>query len=168
MGSSQSTALSEDDLTEMKALTGGLSTAAITALYSRFRRLDVDDSGTISYEEFLQIPELAMNPLAPRILAAMDINKTKEINFREFLTTMRIFAQDTPLAEKTRFAFTIYDVDQDGLISSDDLKKVVIFFFFSPYPFCSDTLIQNHILSRLSVCLFVCLFIFFQQHPSIK
>lgn len=38
----------------------------------RFMKLDRDGSGSIDKEEFLQIPQIANNPLASRMIAIFD------------------------------------------------------------------------------------------------
>ena len=50
-------------------------------IYRRFQKLDTDQSGTISTEEFLRIPELALNPLLDRVINIFDTNKDEEIQF---------------------------------------------------------------------------------------
>lgn len=40
----------------------------VTRLYERFQRLDKDQTGFLTKEDFLKIPELAINPLADRII----------------------------------------------------------------------------------------------------
>lgn len=42
----------------------------IERLYSRFTSLDKADNGFLSREDFLRIPELAINPLGDRIVHA--------------------------------------------------------------------------------------------------
>lgn len=49
----------------------------IEGLYSRFRTLDRGRKGYISADEFLTIPELSINPIAPRLVRLFD-----SINFR--------------------------------------------------------------------------------------
>lgn len=41
-------------------------------LKKRFMKLDKDGSGSIDREEFLQIPQIANNPLAHRMIAIFD------------------------------------------------------------------------------------------------
>jgi serine/threonine-protein phosphatase 2B regulatory subunit len=50
-------------------------------LYRRFKKLDADNSGTITNSEFHNIPELASNPLLDRVIAILDANKDGEIQF---------------------------------------------------------------------------------------
>jgi serine/threonine-protein phosphatase 2B regulatory subunit len=88
MGNSGSV-LTEDDLNEMKRCSG-LPSQTIQSLYRRFLRLDADNSGTLSFSELLSIPELAMNPLVPRILAVLDSSHSKEVNFREFIQAIKV------------------------------------------------------------------------------
>ena len=42
----------------------------IERLYSRFTSLDKGNNGSLSREDFLRIPELAINPLGDRIVHA--------------------------------------------------------------------------------------------------
>ena len=91
-----------------------VSPSQIERLYSRFTSLDKGDNGTLSREDFLRIPELAINPLGDRIVQAFFAETSDErINFRQF---MRVLARFRPIKknrdnklnnreEKLRFAF---------------------------------------------------------------
>lgn len=92
-----------------------VSPSQIERLYSRFTSLDKGDNGTLSREDFLRIPELAINPLGDRIVQAFfgETNGEERINFRQF---MRVLARFRPIKksrenklnsreEKLRFAF---------------------------------------------------------------
>lgn len=49
-----------------------VSAPEIQRLRRRFMKLDRDGSGSIDKEEFLQIPQIANNPLASRLIAIFD------------------------------------------------------------------------------------------------
>lgn len=66
MGSNSSVLLHESELEELKKETG-FTHNQIVRLYSRFTRLDKGSKGYLSKEDFLTIPELAINPLVDRI-----------------------------------------------------------------------------------------------------
>lgn len=66
------------------------------------------------------IPELAMNPLVPRIVSMFD-----GVNFRQFVSLLSVFSATAPKEEKVDFAFRIYDVDNDGVISLNDLVDLL-------------------------------------------
>lgn len=65
----------------------------IERLYSRFTSLDRGDCGTLSREDFLRIPELAINPLGDRIVNAFfeDTNSSDTVNFRQFMQVLARF-----------------------------------------------------------------------------
>jgi Ca2+-binding EF-hand superfamily protein len=50
-------------------------------LYRRFKKLDADGSGTLTADEFANIPELAVNPLLERIISIFDANQNGSIEF---------------------------------------------------------------------------------------
>lgn len=64
----------------------------IERLYSRFTSLDRSDCGTLSREDFLRIPELAINPLCDRIVHSFlaDSNDDR-VNFRQFMQVLARF-----------------------------------------------------------------------------
>jgi len=66
------------------------------------------------------IPELAMNPLMPRIIALCD-----NANFSQFVRTIAVFGPNSTKQAKTDFAFRVYDVDGDGFSSAADLTQVL-------------------------------------------
>ena len=93
-----------------------VSPKEIKRLYKRFKRLDKDEKGSISTDEFLTIPEMSMNPLVSRILSLFhvlyssysflilvwflfdcwkismfDNRKDGQVNFRQFVETMSVF-----------------------------------------------------------------------------
>ncbi|PVD25876.1 hypothetical protein C0Q70_13540 [Pomacea canaliculata] len=127
--------LQEEEIEEIKAETG-FSKNQILRLYSRFTSLDKSNNGCLRREDFLRIPELAINPLGDRIVHSFfaEGNDGETINFRQF---MRVLARFRPLKkniekntmnnrdEKLRFAFKMYDLDGDDKISRDELVQVL-------------------------------------------
>uniref|UniRef100_V5HW85 Putative calcium-binding protein p22 n=1 Tax=Ixodes ricinus TaxID=34613 RepID=V5HW85_IXORI len=71
MGTRSSLMLQEEEIQEIQQETG-FSANQIERLHSRFTSLDKTDNGTLSREDFLRIPELAINPFGrsdrPRVL----------------------------------------------------------------------------------------------------
>jgi len=63
----------------------------IERLYSRFTSLDRGESGTLSREDFLRIPELAINPLGDRIVHAFFEDGRSEVNFLQFMQVLAHF-----------------------------------------------------------------------------
>ena len=108
---------------------------------SRFKKLDTDHSGTVSLKELLELPELKQNPLTKRImgiavdikpefiftcclLEVFDSDGSGGVDFTEFITGMSTFSSQADTESKLRFAFKIYDIDNDGFISNGDLYQV--------------------------------------------
>lgn len=85
-------------------------------------------------EDFLRIPELAINPLCERIVQSFfDESNDERINFRQF---MKVLARFRPIKQndenrlnsrldKLRYAFNIYDLDSDDKITKDELIAVL-------------------------------------------
>ena len=57
----------------------------IRRLGKRFRKLDLDGSGTLSVEEFMSLPELQQNPLVQRVIEIFDTDGNGEIDFKGIL-----------------------------------------------------------------------------------
>eukprot|EP00457_Paulinella_chromatophora_P020612 gb/GEZN01022700.1/.p1 GENE.gb/GEZN01022700.1/~~gb/GEZN01022700.1/.p1 ORF type:complete len:176 (+),score=45.33 gb/GEZN01022700.1/:29-556(+) len=95
-------------------------------LFKKFKKLDKDGNGSLSIEEFMNIPELEHNPLVRRVVETFDDDKSGEVDFMEFIKALSVFAtMEAKLEEKFKFTFRIYDVDGDGFISNADLYKVL-------------------------------------------
>ncbi|KDQ65045.1 hypothetical protein JAAARDRAFT_28705 [Jaapia argillacea MUCL 33604] len=94
-------------------------------LKKRFMKLDADGSGSIDKEEFLQIPQIASNPLASRMIAIFDEDGGGTVDFQEFVGGLSAFSSRGGREEKLRFAFKVYDMDRDGYISNGELFLVL-------------------------------------------
>jgi len=97
----------------------------IQRLKKRFMKLDKDGSGSIDKEEFLQIPQIAGNPLASRMIAIFDEDGGGTVDFQEFVGGLSAFSNRGGREEKLKFAFKVYDMDRDGFISNGELFLVL-------------------------------------------
>ena len=89
--------------------------------YFRFSSLDKQDKGYLSREDFLRIPELAINPLGDRIVHAFFFEsrsqEEEKVDFKDFVRVLAHFRPIKKNAEKNKlntrmeklhFAFRLY------------------------------------------------------------
>merc|ERR1711973_1056071 len=97
----------------------------IKRLGKRFKKLDLDGSGSLSIEEFMSLPELQQNPLVRRVIDIFDEDQNGEVDFKEFIQGLSHFSAKGDMESKLRFAFRIYDMDNDGYVSNGELFQVL-------------------------------------------
>ena len=69
--------------------------------------------------------ELANNPLVKRVIAVLDRNNDGNISFLEFVQGLNSLSAGASQEDKLRFAFQIYDINNDGFISNGELFQVL-------------------------------------------
>ncbi|KAL4297796.1 hypothetical protein GQ457_12G024870 [Hibiscus cannabinus] len=92
----------------------------IVSLYERFCQLDRNGGGFVSAEEFLSVPEFAVNPLSLRLLRMVD-----GLNFKEFVAFLSAFSPRATLLQKIEFIFKVYDSDGNGKVTFNDMLDVL-------------------------------------------
>lgn len=88
--------------------------------------MDLDNSGALSIDEFMSLPELQQNPLVQRVIDIFDADGNGEVDFKEFIHGVSQFSVKGDKLSKLKFAFRIYDMDNDGFISNGELFQVSI------------------------------------------
>jgi len=92
----------------------------IVSLYQRFCQLDRSAKGFISADEFLSVPEFAMNPLSQRLLKMVD-----GLNFKDFVSFLSAFSAKASVAQKIELIFKVYDSDYNGKVTFNDIIEVL-------------------------------------------
>ena len=95
-----------------------------------FKMFDADGSCEIDAKEFKKLVKslgLEMNNKKIReLMKKIDVNGSGTIDMEEFTAMMNTyqFNKESPVEAHLENAFNLYDKDQDGIISQDDLIKV--------------------------------------------
>jgi serine/threonine-protein phosphatase 2B regulatory subunit len=84
----------------------------IVSLYKRFCALDRNGKGFISADEFLSVPEFAVNPLSKRLLRMLD-----GLNFKEFLAFLSAFSSRASIRQKIEYG--------NGKVTLEDILEVL-------------------------------------------
>ncbi|MCP9264469.1 Ethanol sensitive with low memory, isoform A [Dirofilaria immitis] len=137
MGNSSSLMLQDDEIQAISAETG-FSRNQIVRLYSRFLSLDKQGRGYLDRDDFLRIPELAINPLGDRIIDAFllklafsmyDLNKNGFITRDEFKVILNMMVGANITAEQLESiadrTISEADIDNDGKISFDEFCRAM-------------------------------------------
>ncbi|KAL6335478.1 hypothetical protein AAG906_029721 [Vitis piasezkii] len=120
MGSASSM-LTQYDIEEVQEHCNKLfSQQEIVSLYQRFCQLDRNAKGFISADEFLSVPEFAMNPLSQRLLKMVD-----GLNFKDFVAFLSTFSAKASLQQKIELIFKVYDSDCNGKVTFNDIIEVL-------------------------------------------
>ncbi|KAF5741750.1 Calcium-binding EF-hand family protein isoform 2 [Tripterygium wilfordii] len=120
MGTSSSM-LTQYDIEEVQVHCHNLFTQQeIVSLYQRFCQLDRNAKGFISADEFMSVPEIAMNPLSQRLLKMVD-----GLNFKDFVAFLSAFSAKASASQKIELIFKVYDSDGNGKVSFNDILQVL-------------------------------------------
>ncbi|KAK7402348.1 hypothetical protein VNO78_14545 [Psophocarpus tetragonolobus] len=120
MGSASSM-LTQYDIEEVQEHCNNLfSQQEIVSLYQRFCQLDRNAKGFISADEFLSVPEFAMNPLSHRLLNMVD-----GFNFKDFVAFLSAFSAHASPQQKIELIFKVFDSDRNGKVSFKDMLEVL-------------------------------------------
>eukprot|EP01060_Flectonema_neradi_P016608 TRINITY_DN23227_c0_g1_i1.p1 TRINITY_DN23227_c0_g1~~TRINITY_DN23227_c0_g1_i1.p1 ORF type:complete len:230 (+),score=53.95 TRINITY_DN23227_c0_g1_i1:50-739(+) len=95
----------------------------IQQLFIKFKNIDTDDDGFIKKEDILLIDELHHHPLRQRIMEVLPL--PKDVSFEQFLDCLSVFSNGATKDEKVRFAFKLWDTDNDGVLNSNDLAVTI-------------------------------------------
>ena len=74
----------------------------IRRLSKYFKKLDLNNDGELSVDEFMSIPELQQNPLVRRVIEIMDEDGNGQIDFREFIQGLSQFSLKSDKQSKLR------------------------------------------------------------------
>eukprot|EP00761_Pharyngomonas_kirbyi_P011762 gb/GECH01011788.1/.p1 GENE.gb/GECH01011788.1/~~gb/GECH01011788.1/.p1 ORF type:complete len:197 (+),score=63.60 gb/GECH01011788.1/:1-591(+) len=96
-------------------------------LYDQFKNISASrsDDGVIDKKEFQQALGLQDSLFVDRMFSLFDEDKDSCIEFKEFLTGLSVFCEKGTIDEKLKFSFRIYDFDDDGCITKDELHRLL-------------------------------------------
>ncbi|TYG73491.1 hypothetical protein ES288_D04G105600v1 [Gossypium darwinii] len=108
-----SSMLTQYDIEEVQQhCNNAFSQQEIVSLYERFCQLDQNGGGFVSGEEFLSVPEFAVNPLSQRLLTMLD-----GLNFKEFVAFLSAFSPRATVQQKIEYG--------NGKVTFNDMLDVL-------------------------------------------
>jgi len=92
----------------------------IKRLGKRFKKLDLDKSGSLSVDEFMSLPELQQNPLVQRVIDIFDTDGNGEVDFKGEWA----FDIDSNISPRIIRSFLWSGMHLIGMIKSHSILKV--------------------------------------------
>eukprot|EP00475_Leptophrys_vorax_P017947 TRINITY_DN24511_c0_g1_i1.p2 TRINITY_DN24511_c0_g1~~TRINITY_DN24511_c0_g1_i1.p2 ORF type:complete len:271 (-),score=24.87 TRINITY_DN24511_c0_g1_i1:54-827(-) len=89
----------------------------------KFKKMDVDRSGTIGYEGFIAALGLPDSAAARTVFDMLDQADRGRINFREFLAGLVFVSRHPRFRESVEATFKRLDADADGQLSVDEARQ---------------------------------------------
>jgi len=97
---------------------------SVKKAFKRFQAIDKDSGGMIDYTEFCEVMQVDPAPQVEKIFQAFDREKCGQLDIREFLIGMSNFT-GAGKDEKLKFAFMVFDEDGNGVITKQELIKIL-------------------------------------------
>jgi len=97
---------------------------SIKKAYKRFQETDVDHSGLIDYTEFCEILQVDPAPQVEKLFQLFDKDRSGQIDVKEFMIGLSNFT-GAGKEEKLKFAFMVFDEDGNGVITKQELLKIL-------------------------------------------
>lgn len=97
---------------------------SIKKAYKRFQETDVDHSGLIEYVEFCEILQVEPSPQVEKLFQLFDKDRSGQIDVKEFMIGLSNFT-GAGKEEKLKFAFMVFDDDGNGVITKQELLKIL-------------------------------------------
>ena len=107
-------------LDNIDALTQG----SLRRAYRLFRDADADRNGKVDAHEFARMFRLPEDVYLERLVDILDCDGNRTIDFREFIVGLASFVLSGSFG-RVRFAFRIFDLDNDGWFSRDELMTAI-------------------------------------------
>lgn len=95
------------------------------ALFRIFTRLDRDHSGTIDVDDLIVYLRVKNNPFLRRVFLLFDLDHTSNLDFGQFVLAMWNYCIN-PQSTLLYFSFQIYDLDEDGILSKEDARRMFL------------------------------------------
>ncbi|ETL49174.1 hypothetical protein F441_01367 [Phytophthora nicotianae CJ01A1] len=102
----------------------GIKPESVKKAYKRFQATDKDGSGQIDYSEFCEVLQVDPSPQCEKVFQLFDNDKTGRIDVREFMIALSNFT-GAEKEEKLKFAFLVFDEDGNGVITRQELMKIL-------------------------------------------
>ncbi|KAI6660909.1 Calmodulin-like [Oopsacas minuta] len=106
-----------------------LKEAQIVELKEAFRLFDMNEDGYISSDELVKVMRrLGHHPTESEVeemIGDVDLDGNEVIDFAEFVSMMARKMNEVELEKEIRSSFQLFDRDQDGFISAEDLQRVM-------------------------------------------
>merc|ERR1719164_288718 len=97
---------------------------SIKKAYKRFQSTDKDGSGQIGYAGFCEVLQVDPAPQVEKLFQLFDKDRSGQIDVREFMIGLSNFT-GAGKEEKLKFAFMVFDEDGNGVITKQELIKIL-------------------------------------------
>jgi len=109
----------------MFCISAGLSIQEKKELYTFFKTMDVDKSGSLTIEELTAgLAKLGIQQDPVTLMAILDLDQDGRVSYTEFLAGA--LGSEQQVSDKlVCYAFDLFDMDNDGSISMDELRRML-------------------------------------------